>query len=186
MLAEGNDGKNFLEALLQHLDVTSAQVHDFGGHQELKRFLPAFARMDGFQRVKHIGIVRDAEENDAESAKQSVRDVVARVSRQGLGIGDWPTTSTFVLPDDSRPGMLETLICDSFAGTAVDTCISQFFACAWLDQCRHPSDKARAHALIATSTAPNVSVGVAAKRRIWDLDHTAFDALRQFVKSISA
>lgn len=45
-------------------------------------------------------------------------------------------------------------------------------------------DKARAHAWLATQPLPHVSVGVAALRGYWNLDHQALDAARQFLTAL--
>ena len=48
----------------------------------------------------------------------------------------------------------------------------------------HRPDKARAHAYIATRRDPYLSVGVAAQRSYWDLDHAVFDGIRNFLRSL--
>ncbi len=45
----------------RRLDLNAIQLQNFGGIDDLGRFLHAFVRMSGFSRVKTIGIVRDAE-----------------------------------------------------------------------------------------------------------------------------
>ena len=79
--------------------------------------------------------------------------------------------------------MLEALLCRTFAGTAVDRCIDTFFQCAAAADIRHP-DKARAHAWLATRPEPHVSVGVAAKKGYWDLEHEAFGEVGRFFRSL--
>ena len=87
---------------------------------------------------------------------------------------------------DHSPGMLETLICRSFAASGLDSCIDSFFECiqAELGYGPHRPEKARAHAYIATRRDPHVSVGVAAQRSYWDLDHAVFDGVGSFLRSL--
>ena len=42
----------------------------------------------------------------------------------------------------------------------------------------------RSHAWLATQPLPHVSVGVAALKGYWDLDHQALDAVRQFLTAL--
>ena len=82
--------------------------------------------------------------------------------------------------------MLETLLCRTIAGTAVDRCIDSFFRCAGESgNPIHRPDKARARAYLATTPDPHLSVGVAAKRNRWNLDHDAFDGVRRFLMSLA-
>ena len=44
LLVEGNDPRNFFEKFVEHLDLAGIQVQNFGGVDELKRFLKGFVR----------------------------------------------------------------------------------------------------------------------------------------------
>ena len=82
--------------------------------------------------------------------------------------------------------MLETLLCKTFEGSAVDGCIDGFFRCA--DESGSPihrRDKARARAYLTTKPHPHVSVGVAAQKGYWNFDHDAFDGVRRFLMSLA-
>ena len=82
--------------------------------------------------------------------------------------------------------MLETLLCRSVADKPVNECIDDFFGCAdalpGVD-IRRP-DKARAQAYLATQPEPHVSVGVAAQKGYWPLDHDAFAEVRDFLTAL--
>ena len=94
--------------------------------------------------------------------------------------------TVLILPGNNQQGMLETLLCESFAGTPENDCIDAFFAC--VDALPNASikrpEKARAHAYLTTKSDPHLSVGVAAKRNYWDLDHPIFDRVRDFLGSV--
>ena len=188
LLVEGNDQRNFFEALVVHLSIPNIQIQNFGGVDELRGFLSGFARIPNFAKVRRMGIVRDAE-TSARSAFESVQSALrnahlpAPPHAGGRSEGS-PRVSVFVLPDNSQPGMLETLLCRTFAGTAEDRCIDKYFACVHAPV--HRPEKARVRAWLATKPDPNLSVGVAAKKknRYWDLNDAVFADLRDFMQKL--
>ena len=191
LLVEGNDQRNFFEALVEHLALDHIQIQDFGGIDELRGFLLAFVDAPGFRgNVRSIGIVRDAE-TSASSAFDSIR---SSLGNAGLPVPDSPETSAagaptvtvLMLPGDNRKGMLETLLCETFSGTPVDTCIDAFFECfgALSESPVRRLDKARARSYLVTKPEPHLSVGVAAKRGYWDLNHDVFDNVRRFLETL--
>ncbi|WP_037351151.1 DUF3226 domain-containing protein [Selenomonas sp. FOBRC9] len=72
ILAEGADGMRFCIAALAAYGIDDVQVFDFGGNEDLIRYLRTLPPRDGFDRVNAILIVRDAED-DAEAAQRSIR-----------------------------------------------------------------------------------------------------------------
>jgi len=178
-------------------------VQNFGGVDELKRFLKGFVRSPGFKRVGRIGIVRDAERRldkgapaekkppAASSAFQSVQSSLRAAglpapNRPGEETGTAPAVSVFVLPGGADDGMLETLLCRTFAGTEMERCVNAFLQCAEESGSPiHRRDKSRAHAWLATRQDPHVSVGVAAQKDYWDFDHEAFDGVRRFLRALA-
>ena len=192
LLVEGNDPRNFFEAFVEHLSLADIQIQNFGGIYELRGFLRALVNAPDFQTVQSIGIIRDAE-TSAERAFQSVQSSLERAK---LPVPDSlaertdtsPAVTVLILPGDSRQGMLETLLCESFADTSVDHCINDFFKCveSLPDVSIERSDKARAHAYLTTKPNPHFSVGVAAKNDYWDLNHSVFSTVRNFLQTIAA
>ena len=192
LLVEGNDPRNFFEAFIEHLSLANIQIQNFGGVYELRGFLRALVNAPDFQTVQSIGIVRDAE-TSAERAFQSVQSSLERAK---LPVPDSlaertdtsPAVTVLILPGDSRQGMLETLLCESFADTSVDHCIDDFFKCveSLPDVSIERSDKARAHTYLTTKPNPHFSVGVAAKNDYWDLNHSVFSTVRDFLQTIAA
>ena len=66
-----------------------------------------------------------------------------------------------------------------------DRCIDDFLRC--VEESNEPSrrpDKARAHAYLTTKPQPHVSVGVAAQKGYWNLDHAALEDVRGFLASL--
>ena len=202
LLVEGKDTRNFFKALVEHMALTRVQVQNFGGVHELRSFLSAFVRAPDFTKVTSIGIVRDAERiaterpgggtenNPAARAFQSVRDSLERVKLPAPRhpvepAGEHPAVRVFVLPGNNAPGMLETLLCKTFADDPVERCVETFLRCAEKsgNPVEHP-DKARAHAWLATRRLPHVSVGVAAQKGYWDFDHGVLDGVRRFLAAL--
>ena len=193
LLVEGKDQENFFKAFIQQFAFQGIQTQNFGGVDELRSFLQAFVRSPGFTSVSSIGIVRDAERSAAPSAFLSVQGSLGNAglsapSNLGEPSGGSPTVMVKILPDDARPGMLETLLCESFSDDPVNCCIDNFFRCADTlpDTSSDRRDKARAYVYLATKPHPEFSVGVAALQRYdyWDLDHEAFSGIRTFLKGL--
>ena len=192
LLVEGRDTKGFFEALRRHLHLEDLQLHDFGGVSELRTFLPAFVKLPKFSSVTSIGIVRDADDS-ATRAFESVQGCLKRSglavpSEPGMGAGDHPRVKVLVLPGKGRPGMLETLLCDTIRDEEVHTCIDTFFECIKELQGEPAPNlhKARARAFLATKPYPQFSVGVAANKGYWNLDHAVLDPVRAFLREIAA
>ena len=192
LLVEGNDHRNFFSAFIRHLSIEDIQVRDFRGVRDLRRFLPAFVSEPGFRdSVQSVGIVRDAE-NSAASAFQSVQSSLKRTGlpapeRPSVRSGNSPAVSVLILPGNGRAGMLETLLCETFAGTPEDDCINSFFECIGaIDAAavKRP-DKARAWAYLTTRPDPHHSVGFAAAKGYWgDFNQPVFSGVRDFLRSL--
>ena len=190
LLVEGNDPRNFFEAFVRHLSIDNIQIQNFGGITQLRDFLEGLVGATGFHIVESIGIVRDAETSAAgafQSVQSSLKNAALPVpNRPERRTDTSPAVTVLILPGNNQQGMLETLLCESFAGTPENDCIDAFFAC--VDALPNASikrpEKARAHAYLTTKSDPHLSVGVAAKRNYWDLDHPIFARVRDFLKTL--
>ncbi len=191
LLVEGNDQRNFFEAFIDHLSLADIQIQNFGGVTDLRPFLSILVKRSGFREtVQSVGIVRDAE-TSAQAAFQSVQ---SSLENAGLPVpnqperraGSSPAVTVLILPGDNSPGMLETLLNETFANTPEEACINAFFECVE-DSSGVPIQrphKARAQAYLATKPEPHLSVGVAAKRDYWNLNHPVFNRVRQFLTAL--
>lgn len=190
LLVEGNDQRNFFEALVEHLQLPEVQIRNFGGVDDLRGYLAALVNMAHFSTVRRMGIVRDAE-TSATSAFESVQSALRNAS---LAVPDQPAklvpgkpnVGVLVLPGGADSGMLETLLCKTFAGTPVDRCVDELFACVkplLPSELKRP-EKARCRVWLATKPEPHLSVGVAAKRGYWELGHPALAGVRAFLKAL--
>ena len=189
LLVEGKDPQNIFREFVQRLALRDVDVQDFGGVDQLRQFLAAFVVAPNFGNVRSIGIVRDAEQF-ADRAFQSVRDSLEHANlpapqRPDESAGEDPSVRVLILPGDGQPGMLETLLCRTFIQNPLARCIDDFLRCAEESGQRvQHRDKARAHAWLATQPLPHVSVGVAALKGYWNLDHQALEDVRQFLAAL--
>ena len=191
LLVDGNDPLNFFKELMKHLNCQDIQIQDYGGVDELPRFLRGFTGATGYSSVTSIGIVRDAEENGEAAAWSSVQSALQHANMPvpqhiGQRSAADPHVTVLILPGDGNPGMLETVLNQTFADDPVNACINDFFECVErLPEKRiHIPDKARARAYMWTRERPHVSVGVAAQVGYWDFDHEAFAPLRSFLTAL--
>ena len=120
LLVEGKDDANFFRAMLRHMSITGVQMQDYGGVNALRGFLLAFVNLPNFhRRVRSIGVVQDAERS-AESAFRAVRTAMENAGLSPAekplerGHGS-PAVTVLILPGSGQAGMLETLLCRTFA-----------------------------------------------------------------------
>ena len=191
LLIEGKDAEGFFEAMGRRLNLNAIQLQNFGGIADLRRFLHAFVRMSDFSRVKTIGIVRDAEGSEL-GAFKSVRAALENASLPVPGAigqleGYHPAVSVMILPGGGRAGMLETLLWETIPDD-VRCCIDSFFTCIedLREEALHRRHKARAMAYLSTKRKPLVSVGDAARKTYWDLDHEVLKPVREFLQTVGA
>ena len=190
LLVEGRDSKGFFWKLVRHLSL-NIQVQNFGRVSQLRSFLLAMKTSSDFSSVKSIGIIRDAEK-DATAAFASVRDSLRHIGLPvptdiGQPSGENPAVAVLILPGEDPAGMLETLLCDTFSDEDVSVCIDTFFTC--INELRgtavHCPHKARARAFLLTKPDPHLSIGNAARRGYWNLDHPALRPLHAFLHNVA-
>ena len=188
LLVEGKSYVHFVSALTKEHSIASPELHDFGGVNELSSYLAAFVRAPGFERVELLGVLRDAE-GCSKSAFQSVQ---GSLKKAGLVVPQepghvepgQPSVGVLIVPGHGR-GMLETVLCRTFAGTPIENCIDEFLECAHAAGADIPRPhKARSSAYLATRADPGLAVGVAAKKGYWDLRHEALKPLVDFVAAV--
>lgn len=195
LLCEGSDEENFFSAWFAELNITDVQVIAYQGKAKLATFLADVVKLKGFDAIKRIGIIRDADE-DAASALQSLEYAVAHAP----GAFQQLNPDIFVLPGEGKPGALESLWLASLQGSPMESCVEDFFRCAqskgWApSDIFAKNDKARAQLWIATKDTPNERFGIAAwhgrkdtdkpwMQEKWvDFDHSCFAPLKGFLLS---
>lgn len=192
LLVEGKDQKNFFTALAKFLQIDAAvQIRDFRGIQQLRGYLLPFKDQRGFDEiVKRIGIIRDAEADfDAafSSVCSSLKNAKLPVPKShGIFTNSSPSVGAMILPGGNQSGMLETLLCSTISDSETNRCIDKFFNCikneVGINVMR--MEKARARVFLATKPEPHVSVGVAAQKGYWDMNHGQFSGVRGFLREL--
>ena len=193
LLVEGDTPTHFFEALLRHLKLdATVEVRNFRGVGDFKAFVAALAATAEFQGlVTSVGVVRDAEDRPAIHARQSVE---AALTAAGLTPTRIPPirTSVFILPDDTNPGMIETLCMEAVRGepslAGAYGCITDFFACLARNKIALPSGPvlAKNHAQAYLATRPKLKPfpGLAAYEGYWPWSSPAIQPLIRFLQAL--
>jgi len=193
LLVEGDTPMHFFEALLRHLGLADqVEIRSFRGVGDFRTFLRGIASTTEFRRlVTSLGVARDAEDRPAVDARQSV---TAALTAVGLIPPPPPLqrTSVFILPDDTDPGMIETLCMEAVraepALAPAHGCVEDFFRCLTGRAVPLPGEprlaKNRAQAYLATRPESQLFPGVAAYRGYWPWGSPAFVPLIQFLQAL--
>jgi len=182
ILAEGADAYYFMIWAYQAYGRTDIQVLDFGGIDDLRRFLSTLRLTDNFESVETILIARDAE-TDPRAAIASVRDTLLQA---GLARPETPFSFTDTIPkvgfvlfpgfedrEGTRTylnGTLEDLCLSTVASDPLMPCVDTYLDCASNagEDMRH-RHKSRLHTYLSGKH------GHAGKRLSEAARHGAFD-----------
>ena len=130
ILCEGRDAENFLIHYLNSKELSDQpmfandfQVVDFGGNEDLPKFLESVRTYNGYDEVVSLLVIRDAERR-AESAKQSIQSAFQNA---GLPVPECPCQWKEGQQENRRlkTGFLLFPTCDSSIteGTLEDFCL---------------------------------------------------------------
>lgn len=126
ILCEGRDAEEFLIAYLNSDSLSNIpsfsndfQVMDFGGNENLSNYIELLKNMEGFEQVKTILIIRDAERNSTNSIKQ----IQSTLQKSALPV---PETTYCWQGDTLKIGFLLFPTCNSTVQvvTLEDLCLS--------------------------------------------------------------
>lgn len=198
ILVEGCDAKIFMINMLQIIGKENVfQVLDFGGISDLNRYIATLKKMDGFDLIKSILIVRDCE-SSATSAIQSVNTCLKnhgliisnitpfRVYKNDIKIG----LALFPGYDDDNKliesGTLEDLcvaiIKDQTCLKTIEVYIQNFQDSYFKFRRLH---KNRLHAMISfTNDHVGMKLGEAAKAKFYDFDHSRFLPFKEIIENL--
>lgn len=196
LLVEGKDEVSFFEALLNEQTIENFQVISVGGKDQFKGKFPALVKSEGFSEVNTLGLIRDAEENKANSAFLSIcsqlkgnnlpvpKTINEVIKEKGMRVG------IFIMPNNSDEGMLEDLCLKSIKKNSIDHCIEEYIQCC-LDNLPDEEknikiSKAKVLAFLATKNPLVNSLGVAAKNGYWNLKDDCFDEIKEFINKLVA
>ena len=158
------------------------------------------SNLDGFQEIRSLGLIRDAEDKAADAAFSSIRSILKKYR---LPIPDVPNTviggknrqgkdiriGVFIMPNNADQGMLEDLCLQSVGGKPAFACVEQYMDCLSAlpenEQPRNPS-KAKVQAYLATRKEIANSLGVGARKGYWDFEHNCFGDIKRFLRALFA
>nr|VFK61081.1 MAG: hypothetical protein BECKUNK1418G_GA0071005_101534 [Candidatus Kentron sp. UNK]VFK69566.1 MAG: hypothetical protein BECKUNK1418H_GA0071006_10164 [Candidatus Kentron sp. UNK] len=201
LAVEGKDERNFFEAMLRQLGIQDVQLVDIGGKDQFKTKFSTLYNLDGFQEVRSLGLIRDAEDKAADAAFSSICSILKKYH---LPIPDAPNTviggknqqgkdirvGIFIMPNNADQGMLEDLCLKSARTEPVFACVDQYMDCCLSalpenEQPRNPS-KAKVQAYLATRKEIANSLGVGAHKGYWDFEHHCFGDIKRFLRALFA
>lgn len=202
VLCEGRDAYNFLIYLLNSKELSSEpyfsndiQVIDFGGNNNLKNYLEVLKNADGFQNIKSLIVIRDAERNAEEAIEQvqkafSVANLPVPKEIGKYNDGENLKTGFVLFPTcdiSYKNGTLEDLCLDILAeknakNTLAD--IDEFIAKLERERNRtFPHKfKAKLHTYFSvTDKFVSLKIGEAAKAGAFDWNSKKLEPLRNFL-----
>lgn len=202
LLVEGKDEVRFFGAFLAHLKIVGVQPIEVGGKDKFPIEFPTLTKDPNFKIVNTVAIVRDADQN-----VKAVFDSVSYLLNQHKfpvpsAVGEIATSTkmkvgVFVMPGNKENGMLEDLCMKTVSSHPATQCVASFMGC--LSQVLTPPSpskesakhyfpkvpaKAKAQAFLAAMHEIVPSVGIAAEKGYWDLDHTALAELKAFLNRL--
>jgi hypothetical protein len=189
VLVEGSDDQAVLAAIVKHEGFDGFQIHNMGGKSSWTKRLRAVVIDEGFkENVRALGLVRDAD-NDATACWQSCKasldaaGLVSPAQPGDMGSGD-PATCVAIVPSASGVGAIEEVCLASFPVNQM-ACVSSYFECIGSDKGpANRASKALVQVYLASLDPMARSLAIAARERLLDVAHDAFDELRGFLRSL--
>lgn len=201
LLVEGRVPEMFFREMVAAYGLASAvEVRTFGDISKgnLQTYLELLTQKAAFkERVKRLGIIRDAEAASAAVAFQSVQAALmgARLpvpSAMKILEGSPLAMGVFILPDCQEVGMLESLCLAAVAevektkSDGVLPCVDEFFAC--LNKRGHtPANptKARFAGYALASDVIDPQLGRSAQKGAIPWQAKAFEPLKVFLRNLA-
>lgn len=193
LLVEGDDEYNFFRFLYPRDDV---QIHVYNGKDHLKLDLQTIQGIDGYDQIKRVAIVRDAD-RDPQAALQSVLSQWANALKEPLPqvVSDrWfddskgRQWSVWIMPDPETNGDLEELLWRAVEASEHRSCVEELVIC--LDTCDlvpfRSRTKARLYSWLSTQRDPvnELHAAFKSKRGLFQQDHAAFSRFLTLVKEM--
>jgi hypothetical protein len=165
---------------------------DMAGKDKFRKDLPLLPKLDHFDQVTHLGIIRDAESNPAQDALKSICKILKTnliphpeknkwiIKTEKLSVG------IFIMPDNQNSGMLEDLCLQSIQEQPITHCLEQFKNCFYKtfsnnEQHTFNESKFKVQSYLATRVPIENSLGIGALRKHWDFSHACFGKIKSFL-----
>ena len=196
LLVEGKDEENLFSALLKYLQIEHVDIRSAGGYLKFAKLYPSVAVTTGFSSVSRIGFVRDAESNEADSAFESISNIVKKYTPNILlpkNAGEIANGNIkcgiFIMPNNKNAGMLEDLCLDSVKESLLYNQTEKYISEAKSllkteDKGHFNIHKAKLQAYLAGTVNIPRNLGEAAMQGLWDFSSPAFQDVNNFLKSL--
>jgi hypothetical protein len=192
VVVEGKEEVALFDALAKHMGLSDIQPTDTGGKVGLAAKLELLRRGSGFERVRAIGVVQDAD-RDHQGRFKSVCGALRRArlpvpTCELEPVGEHPRVVVLIVPGEGRPGALEDICLEAVQNEPAMACVESFFQClkgAGVPAPRELS-KAKTRVFLASRPKPDLALGVACAEGYWPLKGKAFDDLRKLLSLLCA
>jgi hypothetical protein len=188
VLVEGSDDQAVMAAIVEHEGLEGFQIHNMGGKSGWTTRLRAIVVDEGFkENVRALGLVRDADK-DAVACWQSCKaaldaaDLVSASQAGEVAPGD-PATCVAIVPSANGLGAIEELCLASFPADRM-ACVGSYFECVDNGGPAERGSKALVQVYLASLDPLARSLTIAARERLLDVEHEAFDELRAFLHDL--
>lgn len=202
LLVEGKDECNFFKSLLKTMKINGIEIKDVGGRKQFANKIPSIKKIKGFSKVTKLGFIRDAEDNYAKSAFDSVCNNLNEngiIPPKNIGkvenIGKYKI-GIFIMPNNKDKGMLETLCLQSIKNEhcykemeIYIECLKEFYKNNEKEFCESSEkkfniDKARSQVYLASKIPIQNSLGLGALKGQWDFESYAFYEIKTFLNNL--
>lgn len=190
LFVEGHDEVNFFSAFLSTITSTRIHIEQLEGKSNFAKKMPALKLTPGFDDIRRIALVRDADDNP----KAAFDSLCATLESNSLpkpgAPGTFskrtrPTVGIFIMPNNRDRGMLESLCLDAFPQREIVACAEECIACARQRAGATIKDVAKVQLGMALLASVGQSrLGLAARKGALDFHHSAFTDLREFLKKL--
>ncbi|MFH1259883.1 MAG: DUF3226 domain-containing protein [Elusimicrobiota bacterium] len=191
LLVEGNDDQNFFQKLIEEIELDDIQTIPMGGKDNFKTpNLKTVKNISGFNRVKALGIVRDADDN-ADNVFKSICTILKECGlpepARPMEITNTPLrVGILIIPPSATKGEIEDICLASLKGYSEMECIDAYFRClkSSLSTEKFPKklSKAKIQAFLASRENSVPNLGLAAQRNYFPLDHDVFKEIKKFLR----
>ena len=205
IVGEGAGDAALIRYLAEARSISGFQVEDAGGSSKFQAFIEGLSARPGFNRLKGLVVVADAD-NGADDSFKNIRSQIkaARIpcSHAPYVVARLPqvTYATYVLMIPfsasggsltARTGALETMLlpsAEAHLGGHLE-CLDAWCECVQMSGwSRTHRDKARLRSLIAASHPDDPNIGLqyalSPNKGLIPLDHESFDELTELLRSL--
>ncbi len=178
LLVEGPDDVRLVNDLLKTVpNGDTLQCINSEGKDKMPAILKQIKYTPGFSCAKKVAVMIDADNNPA----QAVKDALKYLRKAEF---DSSINTSFQIVPQSGEGMLEDICMESVSDSPVMACIESFIECVNNSGLEIPRNKSKQKFLAYISTLPKATDGTvkaALQKSYFDLSHSAFNDIRNFL-----